>query len=179
MTNNRFIDRILTTELQSYFIAHPEQYDELRQIITNQRGNKKTLPSLRGLEYVTTHMAKVDNLCFVYEKNGEQKECNIYHEYKTKLGSDKKAHFDSFRRTSEIQFAIPGKQPIQTTVAQLQWGRWIYEHCIMPYVKDNWPRIRKRMAESLKDQRNSKRQKLVAKKCVKQSVGVNKITINW
>ena len=168
------------TELQGYFTAHPEQYDELQQIITNQRGSKKGLPSLRGLEYVTTHMAKMDDIGFTYQKaNGQEEFCNIYHEYKTSLGDYKKKHFDSFRRTPEIEFAIPGKEPIQTTVAQMQWGRWIYEMCIMPYVKEHWPEIRKRMAESLKDQRASKRRKTAPKKSSKQSVRTGKITIAW
>ena len=179
---SKFIDQILMVELQRYFTAHPDQYDELRQIITNKRGpsKKKTLPSLRGLEYVTTHMAKMNDLAFFYQNEmGEQVFCDIYHLYKTTLGDFKKKHFDSFRRTAEIEFQIPDHPPIKTTIAQMQWGRWIYEQSIMLWVKDHWPEVRKRMAASLKDQRAPKKRRRIVKKAPKQSVRSGKITITW
>lgn len=177
---SKFIDQILTCELKRYFTAHPEEYEELRQIITNKRGNtKKSLPSLRGLEYVTTHMAKLHDMGFFYRnERGEDVYCDFYHAYKTMLGDYKKRHFDSFRRTAEIQFQIPNHAPIKTTIAQMQWGRWIYEQSVMLWVKQNWPEVRISMAASLKEQRAAKRRRL-AKSAPKQSVRAGKFTLFW
>lgn len=180
MANKQFIDRILMFELTRYFTANPDQYEELRQIINNKRGKDKDLPSLRGLEYVTTNMAKSDDLGFFYEnKSGDQVFCDMYHEYKTSLGDFKKKHFDSFRRTPEIMFKIDGYPPIRTTIAQMQWGRWVYEQRIMEWVRGHWPLVRKRMAESLKEQRAPKRCRTSSKQATKQSIRGGEITISW
>lgn len=177
---SKFIDQILMCELKRYFTAHPAEFVELSQIITNKRGtsSKKSLPSLRGLEYVTTHMAKLNDLAFFIRKDGEDVYIDMYHLYKTTLGDFKKKNFDSFRRTAEIEFQIPNHEPIKTTIAQLRWGRWIYEESIMLWVKQHWPEVRKRMAASLKEQRAAKRRR-VTKGAPKQSVRAGTITITW
>lgn len=163
MANNPFIDKVLVEQLRTYFAAHPDQYDELREIITNhQKKDMKTaLPSLRGLEFVTTHMSRVDAGAgfYIQLENGEVLYIDIHNAYKTALGDYKKQRFDSFRRTKLISFSIPSREdsPILTTVAQLRWGQWIYEQHIMEWVKIHWTKVRKEMAKALRQQRLRKR----------------------
>ena len=77
--------------------------------------------------------------------------------YKTKLSTYGKKRFDSFRRTKPtILFTIKGREdkPLKTTIAQLQWCRWIYEQRIMEHVISKMPIISQEMAKKLKQQRS-------------------------
>ncbi len=185
MANNGFIDTILAIELRDYFTAHPEQYDELRAIINNTAERKTSLPSLRGLEFVTTHMARKDKGAgfYVLTTSGERKFVDIYNTYKTALGDYKKRRFDSFRRTKSFQFTIPSREesPITTTIGQLQWARWIFERQIMNWAKENWATVRKEMATNLKEQRQTKRNKQHRKRATmyQQRVRTGTVTIQW
>jgi hypothetical protein len=188
MANNGLIDRILAIELRDYFTAHPEQYDELRAIINNTTDRGTTpLPSLRGLEFVTTHMARKEKGAgfYVQYTNGERRFVDIYNTYKTALGDYKKRRFDSFRRTDVFEFTIPSREgaPIRTTIGQLQWARWIFEREIMTWAKQNWSSVRKEMATNLKQQRQSKllRNKQHRKRATmfQQRVRTGTVTITW
>ena len=168
MARNDLINKVLLIQLKTYFAAHPQQYDELRQII-NQSMHKKrsSLPSLRGLEYVTTYMSKRDHKVGFYfvTKKGERRYFHPYNSYKTTLADYKKRCFDSFKRAEEIRFTIPGKElePIITTVGQLQWSRWLFQSKLMEYAKKNWPMIRDAMALTLKEQRATSKLERVKK----------------
>ena len=84
MSNASLIDMVLAQELKSYFSRHLEQYDELRQIIntksTTEQPKSKTLPSLRGLEYVVTYLSryKRGQGFYVEGKNGERFHCDVH-----------------------------------------------------------------------------------------------------
>lgn len=163
--SNRLIDKVLNQELQNYFSQHPDHYDELSKIINSksnaQSRTKNRLPSLRGLEYVVTYLSRYKGGQGFYSTNdkGERIYVDIHNMYKTTLGTHGKKRFDSFRRTTPITFSIAGREdaPIETTVAQLWWGKWIYEQNIMQFIKLHWTEVRKDMAETLRLQRKRKR----------------------
>lgn len=163
--SNPMIDRVLYQELNIYFSKHIDQYDELREIINSKVKTpvrtRQHLPSLRGLEYVVTYLSRCKDGQGFYINNekGERIYHDIHNMYKTTLGTHGKKCFDSFRRTTPITFSVSGREnaPIETTVAQLWWGKWIYEENIMPFIKKKWSEVRKDMAQTLKRQRQRKR----------------------
>lgn len=190
MANNSFIDKILECQLRDYFVQHPDQYDELRSIIRSKSVKKAdkphVLPSLRGLEFVTTYLARHNEGIGFYNRNddGTISYVDIHNAYKTALGDYKKKRFDSFRRSPPFEFTIPSREgaPIVTTIGQLQWGRWIYERKIMDWVKVNWPNVRKEMAKNLKIQRATKcspRASRKRKRTYQQRVRSGQIIIKW
>ncbi len=98
---------------------------------------------------------------------------------------DGKRHFDSFRRTTPITFSVPAreKQPIQSTVAQLLWGKWMFENRIMSFIKENWPAVKKDMAVTLKRQRSRKKTGVCRpkkrQKCVSHQVHTKNVRLGW
>lgn len=191
---NPIVDSVLHGELTSYFSRHLDQYDELRQIINAKSRPRKAkskrkhgLPSLRTLEYVVTHLSRYKNTGqgFYSDKKGERFYVDIHNMYKTMLGTHSKKKFDSFRRTKNIAFSVPDRKdaPIQTTIAQLWWCKWIYERQIMLHVKKNWPAVRKEMAQALKKQRQYKKRGIDRQKSKRrafyQQVHTNDIVLKW
>ena len=96
-----------------------------------------------------------------------------------------KKRFDSFRRTTPITFSVAGREhaPIETTIAQLWWGKWIYVNHIMAHIKSNWPDVRRDMAVTLKRQRTRKKHGLgrpkKRRRMFKQQVHMDNIVLRW
>ena len=178
---NPLVNMILLQDLKSWWGHNLAYYDEFRKIINDRR--KKNLPSLRGIEFVVTQTPQRSG-GFYSRRNGGRVYVNIHDMYKTALLTHGKRHFDSFRRQKALLFSVPQRenQPINTTIAQLLWGKWIYDYRIMPHVKANWTTVRRQMAISLKEQRTRKKCGQAHKKKHKaniQQIHTGKIILKW
>lgn len=171
---------LLLTSLTDFYNKNEKYKLILKDIID---GKHKL--SLRIIEWVVTHYAKLYNVYFwindkkeIHLKLPEDsfigsnlKKINLYQDYRAQLKSYSKFNFDSFRRHYRITFFIDkeNKKTIETTIGQLNFFRWIFNNSIIEYTIQNYEKIYKEMLSynSLKNKiNNSQNQDIIKTKCL-------------
>ena len=82
---------------------------------------------------------------------------SIYLDYKTNLKSYSKKYFDIFRRQKHIQFTVR-ETVLDTTVAQLNFLRWLIKNRITEYCEEHLPEIEEHMCQELERAAQLKRE---------------------
>lgn len=135
--------------------------DNLLKVINIVKHN--TVHSLRVLEWFCNNYSKKNNIII---KVSPTREINVYLEYKSNIDSYTKEKFDPFNRDNKgygkIDIPIPNSQPtvkkFETTVAQLNFFRWIIKNKVLDYIEKNMQKIKDDMnnttlkAKEIKDQ---------------------------
>lgn len=98
--------------------------------------------SLRLLDFLCTKYAKQKKISYVHPKTNTR--INLYTSYKDQLKAYSKLRFDPFRRHERILFQN-GDQCIETTIAQLNFFKWIIEMDLVPWIEKHLPQIEKAM----------------------------------
>jgi hypothetical protein len=111
---------LLLTSLERFFDI-PENNEKLFDILEHRKGI-----SLRKLEWFVTNYSKQKQVTYT-APNG--KLFTVHVAYKSSLDGYSKKLFDPFCRTERIQF-----KGIQTTVAQLNFLRWVLTNGIIEYI---------------------------------------------
>lgn len=113
------------------FYSDPENQETLMNVLHKKNGS----PSLRSIEWFITNYAK-KNLTNFQTKDG--KIFTVHCAYKSTLNGFSKRFFDPFCRSSKISYRIPGTDvEIQTTLAQLNFIRWVIRSGILAYMENN------------------------------------------
>lgn len=100
--------------------------------------------SLRILDWFITNYSKRFNI--IYKNN--EKQFNVYLEYKSQLKAYSKKYFDPFCRRNRIPFRYnDGNDEIITTIGQINFFRWAIKNNILNYVENNLKDIEKNMNE--------------------------------
>lgn len=110
--------------------------------------------SLRFIEWVVIHYCakykisinrltgeiipvNIKNVSFVNNTNI----INIYNNYKVQLKTYSKEYFDLFKRQKRIEYTLKNKQKIITTLAQLNFLKWIFENNIIKYIMNDYKNL--------------------------------------
>jgi len=113
------------------FYNEPTNRDTLVNVLNKKNGS----PSLRSIEWFITNYAK-KNLTHYQTQDG--KIFTVHCAYKNTLNGFSKRFFDPFCRSSKITYKIPGTEmEIQTTLAQLNFIRWVIRNKILDYMENN------------------------------------------
>lgn len=145
---------LLLTSLTDYYNKHENNKQILKQIID---GKHKL--SLRIIEWLVTHYAKINNIYYwiddkytIYEQlpdniNVCYKKVNLYQDYRAQLKSYSKFNFDSFRRHNRITFFLDleNRVFIETTIGQLNFFRWIFNNGVIDYALNHYDEIYNKM----------------------------------
>jgi len=126
----------MTTKSELLFASINDFYSDPthRETLINVLNKKNGSPSLRSIEWFITNYAK-KNLTN-YPKDG--KIFTVHCAYKSTLNGFSKRFFDPFCRSSKISYRIPGTDvEIQTTLAQLNFIRWVIRSGILTYMQNN------------------------------------------
>jgi hypothetical protein len=97
---------------------------------------KKTKISLRVLDYLCTNYAKTNDI--MVTKKGSRTSVNLYSQYRAHLKGYSKQQFDPFKRHERINIPcqfLPSKV-LETTVAQLNFFKFVIEHNIFEYLNN-------------------------------------------
>ena len=89
--------------------------------------------SLRLIDWICTTYSKQHRLLFA-RSNGSV--VDIHSSYKSHLRSYGKSRFDIFRRGKKISINVDG-EVIETTIAQLNFIRWLINHDVLAYLEEN------------------------------------------
>ena len=112
------------------FYAQEQNRDTLVNIL-----QKKGKISLRNIEWFICSYAKKHNVTF---KTSDGKAFAVHVNYKSSLDGYSKKLFDPFCRTEKIPYRVPGTdQTIHTTLAQLNFCRWVIKCGIYDYIEAN------------------------------------------
>ena len=127
---------LLTSLLQFY--SDPEHIKQLYLLIS---GEDKI--SLRLLEWTVINYAKNDSIVI---NNGKTDRFYVHVSYKATLSGYSKEQFDPCCRTERI--GIPYLDKIlKTTVAQMNFIRWVIDNKILDYIRENYSVIFKDMKQ--------------------------------
>lgn len=171
---------LLLTSLTDFYNKNEKYKYMLKDIID---GKHKL--SLRIIEWVVTHYAKMNNIYYWIDEHKNiysyipdnmyltpnLKKVNLYQDYRAQLKSYSKFNFDSFRRHYRITFFInkEDKKTIETTIGQLNFFRWVFNNNIIDYTMSNYEEIYKEMISynSFKNKScYSQNQDIVKTKCL-------------
>jgi len=131
--------------------------------------NNKFNISLRIIDWFVTNYCKKYNIFWVEDNS----RFVVYLNYKLQLKAYSKKFFDPFCRRDRIYFYYKDDTYLETTVGQLNFFKWIIEHNIINYIKNNYEDIEFDMQDSIKldSQKNLKRREL--SKCATKTINVN------
>jgi hypothetical protein len=105
--------------------------------------SKDSTVSLRAIDYLCTNYAKTQDVLYDIGKIP----FNLYLSYRSQLKAYSKMQFDPFRRHERIFLNVPNGQPLETTVAQLNFFKWAIEKKVIDWYKSNSTKIEKEMIE--------------------------------
>lgn len=125
--------------------------------------------SLRIIDWFVTNYCKKYNIFWV--ENNQR--FVVYLNYKLQLKAYSKKYFDPFCRRERIFFHYKNEDYLETTVGQLNFFKWIIEHNIINYIKNNYEDIESDMQNTIKHEsdKNFKRREL--SKCATKTINVN------
>ena len=133
--------------------------------------------SLRVIDWFVTNYCKKNNIFWI-ENNTR---FVVYLSYKLQLKAYSKKYFDPFCRRDRIYFSIKNNDYIETTVGQLNFFKWIIEHNIINYIKNNYEDIEKDMQNTIKLdlEKNIKRRQLSKSATKTINIDESKIIIKF
>ena len=126
---------LLLSNLLLYYETN-KNIDRMLKII-----NGDVKMSLRIVDWFTTNFAK--KYYTVYDTSSG-KRFKVYNDYKLKLKSYSKKRFDPFCRWDRIGIPHNG-QFVQTTVGQLNFFKWAFEHNVIEYIEQHFDEIERDM----------------------------------
>jgi len=154
---------LLLTSLTEYY----NKNENFKYILKDIIDGKHKL-SLRIIEWLVTHHAKINNIYYWIDENkniyeilpDNVKQCykkvSLYKDYRAQLKSYSKFNFDSFRRHNRITFFldIEKKVFIETTIGQLNFFRWIFNNGVIDYAMKNYNEIYSKMINNNANKNN-------------------------
>ena len=154
---------LLMDNINKYFSIR-----ENKNILINILNNKYNI-SLRIIDWFVTNYCKKYNIFWV--ENNQR--FVVYLNYKLQLKAYSKKYFDPFCRRERIFFHYKDEEYLETTVGQLNFFKWIIEHNIINYIKNNYEDIEFDMQNTIKldSDKNIKRREL--SKCATKTINVN------
>jgi len=144
--------QLLLQSLQVFFFNNKSYLMKLHDIIESI---DEINPAL--MDFFITNYAKTNMSCIKLSNNDY---FYIYDEYKNQLKSHTKKLFDPFKRSSKfipkIEFEHDGIKII-TTIAQLNFYKWVLKHDILKYILENKKDICTAMSAFLENKKLKKK----------------------
>lgn len=153
--------RQLSDELVEFF---DNRYNIVSMLKVLRKERKDGTVSLRLLDYFVVNYAEEYSVAFPHPQTNTLFE--VYKSYESCMKTYHKAFFDPFRRGREedrldFEFSldslgsVDSVDSVDTTLAQLNFFRWIIENGILNYVEENQEAISVAMREHLKRPRDA------------------------
>jgi hypothetical protein len=143
-------ETLLYASLQKFF-SEPRYAEKLHTIL-----GEDTTISLRMLDHLTTTYSKRHRLFFATDSG---QVIDIHASYKSHLRSFSKTYFDIFRRGDEkITFDTGCGFTFETTLAQLNFCRWLIKYDVLSYYEENLDKLvgdQRRLAGSAKKKKKA------------------------
>lgn len=114
------------------------------QVLQQYIDSKAPPLSLRTIDFFVTKYSQNRNIVR-YNADGERTIVNVFLSYKAQLKAFHKKLFDPFRRHSKIVFYFDENTNVVTTIAQLNFFRWLIQNDILSYISEHKREIQAEM----------------------------------
>jgi hypothetical protein len=161
MTENK--NKLLMDKINLFF------ENEVNIIVLINILNNNFNISLRIIDWFVTNYCKKYNIFWV--ENNQR--FVVYLNYKLQLKAYSKKYFDPFCRRERIFFHYKEEDYLETTVGQLNFFKWIIEHNIINYIKNNYEDIEFDMQNTIKLDSNKTIKRRELSKCATKTIKVN------
>lgn len=156
-----FSNTLQRTRWEQLHVIEPYYTDDLieNQLLPliykkDQREGKRV--SLRVLDWLVTNFSKKNRIIYtLHLPNGKTVPFNLYLQYKSSLNRYKRHVFDPFRRHKRVYF-IHKNHMYSTTVGQLNFMHWAFQHQIIQYAQSRMEEIEADMTQCIKDNQTDK-----------------------
>lgn len=112
--------------------------------------------SLRVLDWLVTNFSKKNRIIYtLHLEDGKSVPFNLYLQYKASLNRYKRHVFDPFRRHKRVYFIFKNHM-YSTTVGQLNFMHWAFEHHIIEYAQSRMAEIEADMTLCIKENQRDK-----------------------
>tara|TARA_B110000208_G_scaffold35477_1_gene46906 strand:+ start:1283 stop:1846 length:564 start_codon:yes stop_codon:yes gene_type:complete len=171
------------------FYNKDDNYAQLCSLI-----NPKSHISLRLIDWFVTNYAKKHNTIYLLNRDtkeivndtssgGAIVQINVFQEYKSQLKAFSKKRFDPFCRRERIMY-VCNDTPINTTLGQLNFFRWVLSTHFIEFVRKNKDIIESDMNFSLKNtqetgikNKNGRKSRQELSKSALRGLNKNKLSI--
>jgi|TARA_B000000475_G_scaffold229360_1_gene194434 hypothetical protein len=161
MTENK--NKLLMDKINLFF-----ENEVNKKVLINILNNNFNI-SLRIIDWFVTNYCKKYNIFWV--ENNQR--FVVYLNYKLQLKAYSKKYFDPFCRRERIFFHYKEEDYLETTVGQLNFFKWIIEHNIINYIKNNYEDIEFDMQNTIKLDSNKTIKRRELSKCATKTIKVN------
>jgi len=111
--------------------------------------SQKSKVSIRMMDWLCTNYSKSRNVTYAFEDNGSRRVFNLHLEYKNTLECYGRRLFDPFRRGPRcffnIQYDENKTQTFESTLGQLVFWKWAFDHKVLEYANEYSEDIEKDM----------------------------------
>ena len=146
-----FTDDLIATQLLP--LIHKAPAVKTSAVVPSQKR-----VSLRVLDWLVTNFSKKNRIIYtLHLPNGKCVPFNLYLQYKSSLNRYKRHVFDPFRRHKRVYFMFNNTM-YSTTVGQLNFMHWAFEHQIVQYAQSRMTEIEADMTQCIKENQNDKEQ---------------------
>ena len=139
-----------------------------KKVLINILNNNFNI-SLRIIDWFVTNYCKKYNIFWI--ENNQR--FVVYLNYKLQLKAYSKKFFDPFCRRERIFFHYKEDEYLETTVGQLNFFKWIIEHNIINYIKNNYEDIEFDMQNTIKLDSNKTIKRRELSKSATKTIRVN------
>ena len=127
----------------------------LLPLIHKSGGSGKRV-SLRVLDWLVTNFSKKNRIIYTITlDSGKTVPFNLYLQYKASLNRYKRHVFDPFRRHKRVYFVFKN-QMYSTTVGQLNFMHWAFQHHIIDYAQSRMAEIEADMTFCIRENQRDK-----------------------
>ena len=158
-------------------------YENVMQILYIIQGKSKI--SLRILDWFVTNYSKKNNVSLlIKDKDDHFDYFDVHVNYRSQLKAYSKLYFDPFKRRQRIVFNSIKELEFETTIAQLNFFKWIIQNNILEYIEKNFEAIQLDMNMTQKDNKEKgvsrkKRDKFCKSKLHNINVFERQMTISF
>lgn len=139
-----------------------------KKVLINILNNNFNI-SLRIIDWFVTNYCKKYNIFWI--ENNQR--FVVYLNYKLQLKAYSKKFFDPFCRRERMFFHYKEDEYLETTVGQLNFFKWIIEHNIINYIKNNYEDIEFDMQNTIKLDSNKTIKRRELSKSATKTIRVN------
>lgn len=151
---------ILLESLKKFY-SNQTNYNKLMNVLS-----KENQISLRSVDYLCTNYAKNHDVIYNIGKTP----FNLYLNYRSQLKAYSKMQFDPFRRHERIFLKLNNNEPVETTVAQLNFFKWAIEKKVLDWYKANSAKVEKDMSNTT--QKSKKKSGELQKQAKRHNVNI-------
>jgi hypothetical protein len=131
-------DELQLTALKRFF-NNSNNFHQIYQVVEGP-----SPISLRMIDWFVTNYCRVNHTIVSWRVGDVNHYCSVHDDYREQLKAHTKKRFDPFKRTERLIISY-GTVKMETTIAQLNFFKWLLEKHILAFIATYYDAIQKEM----------------------------------